>query len=910
MQSRIDNIVTKTEDINLKLEKMTNNLQLPNIKTTDLSWTNYRLNDYMSPISYDLFVYPNLDTMELKGKVTIEVKVIKPTNLIVIHGSDMTFTDVKILVASQPIKFQIEYNTKFNQFIFVTKEELKEGKDLTIEIDYIGHIQKNFKGLYISTDHHADGTKSRSAFTQLAPIDARFMFPCFDEPIFKAVFKLSVQRKTTHSTVSNQHLLKTETIEGNPDFVIDHFNESVKMSTYLLALGVLEDYSHVSITTNETKSPLKITLFAPTDMIEGRSALALEVAAKSVAFFEKYFDIPYDSDKLDLVALSDFTYGAMENNFAVFFRTSMLLYNPKEDTKANLQMVTSIICHEVSHMWFGNKVTMKFWEDLYLNEGFAKNLEKMCANHVLPDHNIPETIFEAGDADALKVDAFKSSMAVSAFVNSDEAVVARFDPISYKKGSSIIQSVRKLCGEEQVRKALNEYINTFKYANAESEDLWKVIQKYAPKDMDVSISDFAKCYLVQAGYPMLKTKRVGDKVEVTTAGRYLYLNSEEDTDSKWNVPVFYTTSDNKSGSKWLKASENTIELPINEKWYILNDGIAAYFRVLYSTEEYTALAKQLVEDSSKISAMNKMMLINDAFNFAYSGDLSISVALDLIKFVQEGKEDNTNLLSIIINRMSEISNLMIDSDFDLDDQFMVQLLIKQYMQVDWEKIAVEPPKEIFTSTFLKSMCSYKTKECAVKAMNYFNNWLKDEDSIPSMYIELALAQGLREGKDSSAFNAIYAQYKKTRSPHRKAMYMIALTKAPRIEDLKRALQMSLSPDEVPINLLSNYLVGLLKNKKHHHIVWNFMKEHFEIYHDLMKDDKTILFRFIEFMVESFSTEEKLSDVKYLIKKHQVNIDQRIITKVENTISKNIQWRHHNEKNFTNYVINFVESKKN
>lgn len=258
--------------------------------------------------------------------------------------------------------------------------------------------------------------------------------------------------------------------------MLDQFSPSVKMPTYLLAVAILDKFGKVRKMTKETKKPVEINLFAPADSIKDQTEFGLETGVRALEYFEDFFDIPFPLQKIDLVALDDFAEGAMENWGLITFRDAMLLYNPSSSTEKSKETVALVVCHEQAHQWFGNLVTMEWWNDLWLNEGFANFMEYLCVDKLYPEWNVIHDFFIENFLQSMLQDGFLSSHAVSTEVEDPAQIGSIFDAISYQKGASIVQMLRGLAGKEAFRTALQKYLRKFEYDNAKGDDLWKIIQ--------------------------------------------------------------------------------------------------------------------------------------------------------------------------------------------------------------------------------------------------------------------------------------------------------------------------------------------------------------------------------------------------------------------------------------------------
>ncbi|KIH67222.1 peptidase family M1 [Ancylostoma duodenale] len=625
----------------------------------DFPWKSFRLPRNVVPLSYNLTIHPNITTHNVTGSLAIDLKVLNSTKLIVLHAEDLVMTSFSMSVNGKRMEAEFYFCPDSSQWAFVMDETVEVGDVLDLGMDFQGEVLPDLQGLYITTHTDAKGKKTwvsgpqmRSAVTQFEPSYARKMFPCFDEPNFKATFEVSVVREPHHIVRSNMKLrLSEEHVDG---LYIDVFHRTVKMSTYLLAIAILDNHDYVKRTTRNTQDPIEVRLYAPKDLIKGQSEFGLDTAIRALEYFEKYFNISYPLDKMDLLALDDFSEGAMENWGLVTFRDSTLLYSEESGSALVKEQIALIICHEVAHQWFGNLVTMDWWNDLWLNEGFANYMEFKCVDRLFPDWNIVRkpgrrcrinsveayfqmTRFYAENiAYSQEVDGLRSSRAVSVLTPNNTNIMGLFDAISYHKAAAIIRMLQSLSGERNFQRALVQYLSKYAYGNAKGSQLWKIVEKYATLPYGVSIPSMADSYITQMGYPMIYATLSRNEVTIYNQTRFFYEDGAED-DVEWPIPLHYRTSSQaESKLQWMKPDHRKVTWPLEERaqWVIVNTGGLSYVKVLYDKRNYAALAKQLRTNHSAISTIDRTMILSDAFEFAKTSRLSIGTYLDLLLYAE------------------------------------------------------------------------------------------------------------------------------------------------------------------------------------------------------------------------------------------------------------------------------------
>uniref|UniRef100_A0A1I7SE92 Aminopeptidase n=1 Tax=Bursaphelenchus xylophilus TaxID=6326 RepID=A0A1I7SE92_BURXY len=396
-------------------------------------WRQLRLPQAVRPVFYKLFMHPNLTDLIFTGQVDIDMEVVNQTGLIVIHQSELKIKSYALYVQGQKINARLMICDRLQQWAFLPSIKLDKGEKIKMVVQFSGEIQKNYmQGLYVNrhTDH-IKGFEKRSAVTQFEPTNARRVFPCFDEPEFKAIFDVSIVREKHHIARANTHLIRTQ--DYGVDLEIDHFAPSLKMSTYILAFAVLDDFQKERMMTMTTKKPIEVNLFSNVPDIENQAIFGLETTVRALSYFENYFNISFPLQKTDLLALDDFAEGAMENWGLVTFRDNMLLYDPKKSPEKSKEVIALVVCHEIAHQWFGNYVTMKWWNDLWLNEGFANYMEFLCVDALHPDWSMMTTYFLDNHLYSTQMDGFHTSHSISTEVEDPSQITSLFDAISYNK---------------------------------------------------------------------------------------------------------------------------------------------------------------------------------------------------------------------------------------------------------------------------------------------------------------------------------------------------------------------------------------------------------------------------------------------------------------------------------------------
>jgi puromycin-sensitive aminopeptidase len=483
-----------------------------------------RLPDTVVPERYTLWFAPDLDKETFRGRESIAVRLTTPARTITLHAAEITFDEATITTGGRSQTAKVSLDATGETATLTVPEELPAGA-ATIRITYTGILNDKLRGFYLS---RANGRKY--AVSQMEATDARRAFPSFDEPALKATFDISLLVDKGDTAISNGKLLSdTPGPEAGKHTL--KFATTPKMSTYLVAL-IVGDF--VCRTGSADRTPIRVCSTADKRPL---TAFALEAAEQQVAFYNDYFGIPYGFGKLDLIAVPDFAAGAMENTGAITFRERLLLIDPMRASLDSRKRVAGIISHEIAHQWFGDLVTMKWWDDIWLNEGFAT----WIANKPLARWR-PEWKIELDDASdtqsALGIDALRTTRAIRMHVETPDEINEVFDGIAYEKTAGVLRTVEAFVGPDVFRKGIAAYLRKYAYANAAGEDFWNEMTRVTGRPID----RIMKSYVEQAGAPVISVQD-----ECTSAQRELTLEQERfvgttngtpgPSDQIWTVPV-------------------------------------------------------------------------------------------------------------------------------------------------------------------------------------------------------------------------------------------------------------------------------------------------------------------------------------------------------------------------------------
>ncbi len=646
-----------------------------------------RLESHIKPTRYQIAIKPDLEAFVFTGEETIFLTLDKDIKTITLHSRDIEIVSAEVVQGKvRMFALKISYDCKAETATFSFQKSIKKGK-AQLKLIFRGVLNDRMHGFYRSR-YEIDGKEYYMATTQFEATDARRAFPCFDEPAAKAIFEVKLIVPTKSTALSNT--IPTIIREHSAGYKVVEFAPTPIMSTYLVAF-IVGDLEHIE---KKTKEGVLVRVFT-THGKKHQAEFALDCAVKSLSFFSKYFDIPYPLPVLDMIAIPDFASGAMENWGMITYRESALLVDADHSSSANKQWVAMVIAHELSHQWFGNLVTMEWWTHLWLNEGFASYIEYLAVDHIFPDWDI-WTEFVSGDlGSALNLDALKHTHPVEIEVNHPDEISEIFDAVSYSKGASVIRMLADYLGEKDFRDGLRYYLKKHSYKNTSTIHLWEAFEKISKKP----VARMMDVWTGKAGYPLLTVSEKDGGLDIDQTRFFsspLSRKASKDT-TEWSVPVSL-----KAGSRGaiqrITVDKKYTHIPNvkQDSWIKVNTGETGVFRTRYSKDARTRLANAVVKN--ELSVIDRLGLVRDVFDLAYSGHLSV---VDALEFVDAYKNETSYAVwSEIASGVARIDALVGNESFaPLFEKYARELFAPMVKKVGWKK----KDGEGHTDTLLRSL---------------------------------------------------------------------------------------------------------------------------------------------------------------------------------------------------------------
>ena len=582
-----------------------------------LSDSPFRLPRHVVPTHYDIRLEPDLETLRFDGSVGIDIDVTTSTDTIVLNSADIDIKSTGLQSASVSIAMtEMSYDEEYERVTLVLETTAKPGS-YRLEIEYSGIINDQLRGLYKSVYRDAEGNEHIIAASQCQSTDARRVFPCWDEPDFKATFKTTMVIAGDLEAYTNTGEMKRLSLDDGRMEV--SFANTMKMSPYLLAfmVGPFETTEPVDV----RGTPIRIIV--PKGNVH-LTDVALKNAIFCFEYLTDYYGIPYPGDKLDHIAIPDFAAGAMENVGLITYRDAYLVVDEDKASQAELQNSLDVVGHEVAHQWFGNLVTMAWWEGAWLNEAFASFMEMKATDAMRPEWKRWLAFANAEVPWAMSTDQLATTRPIEFEVNAPSEVDQMFDSITYGKGNAVLHMIEQFIGEEQFRQGVGNYLRKHEYANTVTADLWEGLDGAS----DWPVGEIMDTWVYQRGFPQIDVKRVTGGVEL--AQRRFFAIPDESDSTVWKVPVQLRGSANGEAFelKVLAEDDETVVAIEGEvEWIVANSGGFGFYRTSYSEDLFDAL----LENMGELGDIERHTLVSDTLSFVRNGQLASSHFLDLVE---------------------------------------------------------------------------------------------------------------------------------------------------------------------------------------------------------------------------------------------------------------------------------------
>ena len=785
-----------------------------------------RLLDTFTPNHYNLTIdLTRAEEKEFSGTVIISGD--STSESISLHSKGLTIQSATI--DNQPA------GVSFGEFdeLRLSQPNLENGNH-TIHINFSGNITDAMHGLYPCYFTH-DGVKKQLFATQFESHHAREVFPCVDEPAAKAEYDLTLITRPGITVLGNMSV-KSE--EENGDSLTTTFEKTPRMSSYLLAFVIGELHKK----TARTKSGVEVSVWATPAQNENTLDFALDIATRSIDFYDEYFGVKYPLPKSDHVALPDFSSGAMENWGLITYRESCLLADPELTPESSRRFIATVIAHELSHQWFGNLVTMNWWNDLWLNESFANMMEYVAIDALHPEWRMWEDFATNEVTAALRRDSLDGVQSVQADVNHPDEISTLFDPaIVYAKGGRLLVMVRKLIGEEAFRAGLKSYFEKFAYKNTVGNDLWQELELASGQP----IVNLMNAWISQPGLPVVSVSS-SHNTAILSQERF-FIGEHQPSDALWPIPLF---ANQPLDVKVLNQRETTISI---EKPLQLNCGLSAHFVTKYdeSTREY------LLKNITELPTLDKICILQDATILARAGFENSASLLPLALSLKT--ETNEKVFGMAAGALTELRKFVDDNDAARDSLKKIsgEFARATFEELGWDEKDGESDDDRERRTTALSLMMYsEDKEVLNEAKTRFdNNKLED---LPTEIRALIISANVRHFETPEMIENLFATYKNTPSNDLQNDIAIGLTSTKNPETAEKILANIKDSNIIRPQDASRWFVYLIRTRESRQIAWNWLKENWAWVEEKFGDDKSYD-DFIRYAATALLTPNELDD---------------------------------------------------
>jgi puromycin-sensitive aminopeptidase len=770
----------------------------------------HRLPTTVVPSRYDIRLEPDLDAATFAGQETVAIRVAEAVTEILLNAAELAIQSVRVECADGtvvPGSAALEGEAERARLIFPSPIPAGEHR---LTIAFTGILNDRLHGFYRSTYKDAAGASHTIAATQFEATDARRGFPCWDEPALKAVFAATLVIPESLVAVSNTRVVsETPTGSGKKAVV---FADTIRMSTYLVAFVVGELEATDPVMVGET--PLRVW------SVPGKRHLArfaLDIGAFSLGFFERYYGLPYPGDKLDMLAIPDFAAGAMENLGAITYRETALLVDEAAASHTELERVADVVAHEIAHMWFGDLVTMLWWNGIWLNEAFATFMELLAVDGWKPEWK-RWTTFGVSRAAAMAVDGLLNTRPIEFEVKAPRDCEAMFDLLTYEKGASVLRMLEQHLSGEVFRDGVRLYLERHRFGNAETTDLWKALGDAA----HLPIPEVMNGWIFRPGYPLVVVEPDGTGIKLSQR-RFTYLETDAPSE-RWQIPVRVRASVKRGfvdKPVLLGAEDLAVSLPAAPDWVAVNAGGHGFYRVQYAPP----LLKKMLSALKKLAPIERFNLVSDCFALAQALAMPAAEYLDLTG--RFGEESDRNVWTALIGSWAYVNRAIAEAERSSLEALVRQRVAGAVERLGWEPQPGEDELERqLRGDLLRTLGTLgNDPETQERARSFYARYREDESAVDANVLPALIAIVAAAGGQSE-YEEFLQRFKSARTPQEEQRYLYALAGFRQPDLIRRTLEKTTSGEvrsqDAPF-LTRTLLVGVYSRA----LAWEYVKANWE-----------------------------------------------------------------------------------
>ena len=779
---------------------------------SDRTASAYRLPRTAIPQRYEIRLEPDLATFRFTGEEHIDLDVREPVREIVLNAADLAidaamFTDDR--GARREATVTLDDVTERARLLL--PEPLLPGP-WRLSLRFRGELNDRLRGFYRSAITGPGGTEAGVlAVTQFEATDARRAFPCWDEPAFKAVFQVTLVIPQELTAISNTRILREEALPETRQTAVT-FAPTIPMSTYLVAWVVGRLVASEPRVAGRT--PILVWCVPGKERL---ACFALDIAEFSLVFFEAYYGIPYPGDKLDLIAIPDFAFGAMENLGAITFRETALLVDAEQASHAERVRVADVVAHEIAHMWFGDLVTMAWWNGLWLNEAFATFMEVQAVDAWRPAWQ-RWGAFGVSRAAALSVDGLRASRPVEFEVIAPRDAEAMFDVLTYEKGGAVLCMLEQYLTPEVFRAGIRKYLADHRFGTAETADLWRALGEASGQP----IPEIMDGWIFREGYPLVTVDLLEDgRTLALSQRRFLYLPDGAETQATWRVPIALRASvggNPRQERHLLDAAESQLTLPGPVEWAVANDGGHGFYRVRYGP---TLLARLTADAPAILAPIERFNLMNDAWAMALAGLLPIEGYLDLA--ARFCNETDRNVWAVLLASVAYLGRVLRPEDRRDLQRWVRGQVGPACRRLGWFPASGEDdPTRQLRGELLQTLGTLgEDATTQAQAHELYARYCRDAGAVDPDVLPAVIAIA-GHGGDVTRYEEFLGRFRAAETPQEEQRFLRGLAGFSEPTLVRRTLEMALGPavrsQDAP-QLLRSLLLGVHSRE----LAWDFVK---------------------------------------------------------------------------------------
>jgi len=839
-----------------------------------------RLPKSVVPSNYKIHLSPDLPSFTFRGECEVLVDVKEETDTVVCNANDLEVQEASVTVDGEELKAVVEINKEDEKLSLKLEKKVRVGSAV-VKYSFTGTLNDKMRGFYRSK-YTIEGQDRFAAVTQFESTDARLAFPCWDEPAIKATFDMTITGPKDRVILSNMPEMSV-TENGDKKTIV--FETTPIMSTYLVAI-VVGEFDYVESSTPEG---ILVRVYSPLGKKE-QGQFALECGVKALTFYKDFFNVPYPLKKYDMIAIPDFSSGAMENWGLVTYREACILVDPVNTSASSKEYIAIVVCHETAHQWFGNLVTMEWWTHLWLNEGFASFMENLTTDALFPDYKIWDQFVPSTMIGALELDALSSSHAIEVPVGHPQEVDEIFDSISYNKGASIIRMLFNWIGETSFKSGMHNYLTKYSYQNAETPQLWSELEASS----GLPVNKVMSTWTGQMGFPVIsvQSRQEGaDRILTLSQSKFTAgaIVSGDVSSYMWQIPISILTQDTQEVTKIVmdqKTCDITLQNVKPGDWIKLNPDFVGFYRVLYSPDDLERLCSAI--KTKTLSPLDRLNVLDDVFSLISAGKAPTVDGLRLLQAFKD--EDSYVVWKIINNSVRSLNVLLADKPYYcVFKRFVLDVFSVIKTKIAWDAAEGEEDhiQTLLRSLVLTLLGKFGDEDVRAEAKRRFDKLAAGTGQVTADLRSPVYCCTAAAGNEAD-FTTMVALFRKEELHEEKDRLMRSgMASFSNKDVLRKSLDFSVSEDVRHQD--SVYMIGrIAANNLGRDLAWQFFKDNFPMLKERYKSG-FMLSHLVQSVSERFVTDEQADMVQKFFEENALPGSERKVAQALETVRLNSAW---------------------